>query len=49
MQRNDEEIVSKIEMFRSLIQEENVIKRRAGLYGFSVIIVSLYLKVFLTI
>ena len=32
-------------MFKSLIQEENLIRRRAGLYGLSVITVSLYQKV----
>ena len=42
-QKNDAEIKAKIEMFNNLVtQEENVIKRRAGLYGISVITVSLY-------
>ena len=43
--KNDIEIIRKIKTFSQLCEEENVIRRRAGLYGISVIAVSLFLKV----
>ena len=43
--KNDIEIIRKIKTFSQLCEEENVIRRRAGLYGISVISVSLFLKV----
>lgn len=44
-EKNETAILEKIRYFRLYTEDDNVVKKRAGLYGISVIAVSLYQKV----
>ena len=48
-ERNETAIIEKIRYFRLYTEDDNVVKKRAGLYGIGVIAVSLYQKVSLII